>query len=103
MVKIINGKKYSTETAECVGHYDNGWDVDDDGYHSEELYRKKTGEFFLFCSGTGEPATGYARPDDMFFFGNSIIIPLSFEDAQGWAELTLSGEQYVEIFGDVAE
>lgn len=103
MVKIINGKKYSTETAECVGHCDNGWDVEDDAYFSEDLYRKKTGEFFLYCSGAGEPVTGYSGPITPFFIDNSYIVPLTLEEAQGWAELTLSGEQYVEIFGDVGE
>ena len=48
MIKIINGKKYNTDTAKMVGDYDNNQPTNDFYYFAEELYRKKTGEFFLY-------------------------------------------------------
>ena len=42
MKKIIDGKKYDTETAECVGGWDNGYYANDLYYCWEGLYRKKT-------------------------------------------------------------
>ena len=46
MKKIINGKRYDTSTAILIGsaRYSHG----DLEYLTEELYRKKTGEFFLY-------------------------------------------------------
>ena len=46
MKKIINGKVYDTQKAECVGKWNNGLAGFD--WCEEELYRKRTGEFFLF-------------------------------------------------------
>ena len=43
---IINGKLYNTETATYVGGYSNGLSINDFNYYDEELYRKRTGEYF---------------------------------------------------------
>ena len=52
MKKIINGKKYDTNTATKVADYWNGYGASDFNYVSEELYLKNTGEYFLlFGSG----------------------------------------------------
>lgn len=55
MKKIINRKKYDTETAKAVGSWDNG--NPGINYVEETLYRKKTGEYFLH--GEGGPNTRY--------------------------------------------
>lgn len=50
MKKIINGKKYDTETAKevaCKAWYYYG----DLNFVIEKLYKKKTGEFFLYAAG----------------------------------------------------
>ena len=46
MKKIINGKKYDTDTAEQIGYDNNGLLCSDLSYIEETLYKKKTGEFF---------------------------------------------------------
>ena len=48
MKKIINGKKYDTETATSVGEYSSNYACSDYKYYDETLYKKKTGEFFLY-------------------------------------------------------
>ena len=101
MVKIINGKKYNTDTAEEVGSWWNGLGWSDFHAAQETLYRKRTGEFFLH--GEGGAATQYAEPcGDMWGAGEKII-PLSVEKAKEWAEKNLSVEKYEEIFGTVSE
>lgn len=55
MKKILGGKKYDTETARVVGTYGNG--SSGFGACSETLYRKRTGEFFLY--GEGGPMSKY--------------------------------------------
>lgn len=101
MKKIINGKRYDTETAKEVGHdsYSNPSDFD---YWDETLYRKTTGEFFLY--GEGGAKTRYAKTvGQNWWSGGSMIIPLTIEKAKEWAEAHLDGDEYEEIFGEVDE
>lgn len=102
MKKMINGKKYDTSTAERTGSWSNGMSSSDFGYCCEELYRKKTGEFFLH--GEGGPRSRYARLCGNNEWGcGEAIIPLTYEAARKWAEEHLSAEQYDAIFGEVEE
>lgn len=102
MKKIINGKIYDTSTAEHVGGWNNNCSTSDFGYCSEDLYRKRTGEFFLH--GEGGPASKYAVScGNNDWGGGEQIIPLSYEAAQKWAEEHLDTDQYESIFGEVAE
>lgn len=102
MKKIINGKKYDTDTAERIGYWENIPDVRDFSQYSEDLYRKKTGEFFLH--GEGGPMTKYARSRGQNeWSGGEEIIPLSYESARKWAEEKLDADDYEKVFGEVAE
>ena len=102
MVKIINGKKYSTETAEQVGFYRNRYGRNDFNWLEETLYKKRTGEFFLF--GEGGPASIYCTwIDSHNRTSGDKIIPMTFEEARRWAEEHLEAEEYEEIFGEVEE
>lgn len=102
MKKIINNKAYDTETAKELGSWDNGRYGNDFGAVSETLYRKKTGEFFLY--GEGGPMTKYAVAEGSNSWrGGSRIMPLSFQEAREWAEEHLNGEEYEAIFGEVVE
>lgn len=102
MKKIINGKVYDTETAEKVGEWDNGRLSDRLYGCCEDLYRKRTGEFFL-C-GEGGPGSKYAvSTGNSNWSSGSKIIPLTYEAAQSWAEEHLDCEDYEAIFGAVSE
>lgn len=68
MNKIIKGKRYNTDTAEMVAKRKN-----------ESLYRKRTGEFFLYLPG-------------------KEIKPLTQEKAEKWVKENCSGEFYEHIF-----
>lgn len=57
MKKIINGRKYDTDTACCVGTIYKGRNKRDYCYYEESLFQKKTGEFFLY--GEGGPSSKY--------------------------------------------
>ena len=101
MKKIINNKKYDTETAKCVGAYQYGH-VGDGQYFSEKLYLKKTGEFFLYGEGGG--LSRYANEVGMNeWSGGEEIMPMSRDDAMEWAEKYLDGDEFEEIFGEVEE
>lgn len=101
MKKIISGKRYDTETAQLMASDSHG------GYGdfyrwSEELYRKNTGEYFLY--GEGGPASKYAKTvGQNEWSGGEKIMPLSLSAAQKWAEEHLDGDKYEEIFGEIDE
>lgn len=101
MKKIVKGKAYNTETAERVGSWDNGYCTNDFNYCSEDLYRKRTGEFFLH--GEGHAMSIYASHKGNSSGCGEQIIPLTYQEAQEWAEKHLTGDEYEEIFGDVSE
>lgn len=97
MKKIINGKKYDTETAEEIHCFENEANPEGVYYIYEQLYRKKTSEFFLRMKGFL----------DMDQCGegefSEIIKPLSDDETKKWCEKHLSGDEYEKLFGEVDE
>jgi hypothetical protein len=99
MKKIIQGRKYDTETATRLGG-----DAGGDGFARwiEEIFRKRNGEFFLY--GEGGPMTRYAEAcDGGNWRGGEAITPLTPEAARQWAEEHLDADKYGAIFGDPGE
>lgn len=97
MKKIINGKLYDTDKARYLGgdSYSNSRDFH---HWTEELYVKRTGEYFLY--GEGGPMTKYAESTGQnTWSGGEKIIPLTLQNAMKWAEEHLRAEDYEEIFG----
>lgn len=100
-MKIIkNGKVYDTSTARLVAAHAQGYGRDS-GKYTEQLYRKRTGEYFL--SGEGGPGSKYAEQFGGGWISGSRIIPLSYEQARQWAEEHLDADEYEAEFGAVAE
>lgn len=100
MKKIINGRKYDTSTAEEVAESSHSYKSEYD-YYEETLYRKRTGEYFLYGYGHGD--SKYAKQVCGDFGPGSDIIPLSYEQARAWAERELSVDEYESAFGEVTE
>lgn len=102
MKKIINGKVYDTETARKMAFWSNNLSYRDFGWVEETLYRKKTGEYFLF--GEGGPMSRFAEScGDNSWGSGSKIIPMSYAKATNWAEEHLTGDEFEEIFGAVVD
>ena len=87
MKKVIRGKVYDTTTAKKLGMRWIGTEFSRSGW--EELYRKKTGEFF----------TLYHRYSDNY----EVIEPITYEKAQCWVEEHLDGDDYISLFGEPEE
>ena len=101
MRKIINGKLYDTGTAKQVGRHCSPLSVTDFYYFEETLFKKRTGEFFLF--GGGNAASKYAERCGTGWTGGTGFVPLTEEEARDWAETYLDADDYIAIFGEVQE
>lgn len=102
MKQIINGKMYNTDTATKVGSWSNGCSTSDFSYCYEALYRKKTGEYFLY--GDGGPMSRYSRSSGQnCWSGDTRIIPMTENEARQWAEDNLNADEYIEAFGEPEE
>ena len=91
MNKVIRGKRYNTETAKLVGTWEANEPENSDFWEKEELYQKRSGEFFLI--GQGGAQTQYAR----FSMGGESkpgieLRPIEPEEASDWAEEHLTAE-----------
>ncbi len=101
MKKIINGKKYDTQSARLIEIYAYG-NRGDFHWYSEALYQKKTKEFFLHCEGGPCSKYGETISNNQVGWGDCIK-PIDEIRAKEWLEVYGSVEQYEELFGDVEE
>lgn len=100
MNKIINGKRYDTNTATLVyeagnGYYNdcNAWGVD--------LYRKRTGEYFLHFWGGSYQEFLLAESSNTYN-SDGVIKPITVDDAREWLEKNADADTYESEFGPVA-
>ena len=97
MKRVIDGKLYDTDTAEMIDS--DGYDNDDDfNACYEELYKTKSGRFFLM-------GTGYRRPYCVVNPGGGCsygrkIVAIEQEEAQRWMEDHSSAATYAQVFGE---
>lgn len=101
MRKIINGKIYDTEKAECLGSYDNGNCRNHFSFYEAELYKTKKGNYFIYENGgPNSKCSIYVGGN---YMGGSNIYSVSKEEASQWAEKHLEIDDYIRIFGDIEE
>ena len=85
MKKVIGGKIYDTNTATLI---DSDWCRIGIEFNQEELYRKRTGEYFL--RGEGGASTRWRK--------GSGIFPLTDAKALEWAEEYMDADDIIELF-----
>ncbi|MEJ8785021.1 hypothetical protein [Peptoniphilus sp. HCN-40583] len=96
MKRIIKDKVYDTSTAGYIGEYSR-METDSKYWFKEELYRKRTGEYFIY--GVGLSASTYDEVIDASSQGSEKITPISFENAKLWGKMHLDAEVYEREFG----
>lgn len=94
--KVIGGKRYNTATAKYITNHSYEVVSADVNNFYEELYQKKTGEFFL--AGIGGALSKYGQTlSGGIRQGGEGIIPLSLQEAQDWVE-KYANEFYEDLF-----
>ena len=99
MKKIINGKRYDTETATEIGSWDNGLSNSDFDNCSETLYKTKLGNYFLHGEG-GAMSSYSVNVGNNGRGGSSEIIPMSKQEALEWCEIRGLADEIEEEFAD---
>ena len=101
MKKVVKGVLCDTDTAKLLGEY-QFLSRRDFHFFREELYRTKSGKYFLY--GEGGPASPYAQTvGTNEWSGGAKIQLLPPEAARQWAEENLSGDDYIAAFGEPEE
>lgn len=101
MKKIIDGKRYDTETATKIGTANYGYGGDFAAY-CESLYMTKLGNYFL--AGSGGPMSKYSEPAPGGGFGGGFkIIPMTRQEALEWAQNEIAFDKIEKHFGDMLE
>ena len=96
MKKVIKGKKYDTNTAKLIESFSHKYRNDFE-YFKEQLYQKKTGEFFI--DGEGGAASKYAEDGETGGrHGGYRIVPLTENEAKAWVEKYSDSELYEELW-----
>jgi hypothetical protein len=101
MRRIIDGKRYDTETAEDVASWHNHYYPNDFHYCTETLYRTKKGGWFL--AGEGGPLSKYARSCGDGRRGGKGLFPITEEEARQWLEERDGVDVLEKYFGHLVE
>ncbi len=101
MKRIIDGKKYDTETADCIAFWSNHYFPNDFHYCEEGLYRTKKGSWFI--AGEGGALSKYARPVGNGSSGGDGLEPISAAVARQWLEEKDFTDELEEHFADDLE
>jgi hypothetical protein len=101
MQRIVQGRRYNTETATHIGGAAGGFPGDFERY-DEDLYRTPNGRYFL--AGKGGPKTRWRQPVDGGGWSDGEgIIPLSQHEALLWAEEHLNSNDVATEFAEIVE
>jgi hypothetical protein len=85
MIKIINGKRYNTDTATLIGEEWNGCARNDFNFLLEKLYRTKSGQYFLFGESGANGKYSRSCGTNSYCGGEEITL-MSDIQAQKWLE-----------------
>lgn len=93
----IGTEQFNTETAQKIGNYEYG--AGENAY-KEVLYHKKTGGYFLHCTGGPESRYGewVAGSQSRERQAGERIDPLSNSEADAWAKAHLDEHTYAKTF-----
>ncbi len=98
MKKVIDGRVYDTDKAQLLGEVQHG-DYGNFESWGQALYKSKSGLYFMNCWGGPLSQYGYSCPGGNIS-GDDFIHPVNIEQAKNWSEKNMTGDEYIEAFGD---
>lgn len=101
MKRIIDGKRYNTETATEITSREHGY-YNDFHHYSETLYRTRKGAFFLHGEGGPLSKYGCSLSGSMRGSGSDLIV-LTEHEARDWLEQHGCTHALETLYGDSIE
>lgn len=98
MKKIICNKVYDTDTAQLIKQADHDNITSSEGSCKQSLYRKRTGDYFLYVSGARTDTFHNLHLNDAKHDRERHIYPLTYEQARSWAEEEMTADEWLAIF-----
>lgn len=99
MKRLITNKKYDIHDAKLVAEYNNGLESSNAESCIEELYLKKSGDYFLY--GRGGALTQWSGTGGT---SGEKIKSLTAKEAQAWIDLHSHDKyEYADLFGEAEE
>lgn len=98
MKKIINNRVFDTDTAQLIKCADHDNITSNEGSCKQNLYRKRTGDYFLCVSGARADSFHNLRLTDAKHDRERHIYLLTFEQARAWCEAEMTAEEWLENF-----
>jgi hypothetical protein len=102
MKAIINGLRYDTDKATCVGTAGYSGSRTDFQWWEAGLYRTPRAHRF-FVAGRGGPMTMFSHRVQNGSQGGDKLIPMGLEEAREWAERHLTTEEVEAAFSDAIQ
>lgn len=99
MEKMVHNRRYNTDTSYLLGSWTND-SQEESSYFVEELYQKRSGEYFLY--GKGGSKSRFAQQVRSQWLSGEKIVPLTWDEAKAWAENHLSPEDFEKHFGEIS-
>lgn len=101
MIKIIDGKRYNTETAEKLCQLASTNDSGSFDWHETYLYRTRLGRFFV--AGHGNARSMWAETVSQNTWGSgSGLRAISEDEALGYLE-EVGATEYIEKYFDISD
>lgn len=103
MKKIIGNKVFDTDTAQLIKRADHDNITSGEGKCKQSLYRKRTGDYFLYVSGARTDTFHNLHLDAQTHDRERHIYPLTYEQAKLWAEKEMTADEWLEVFEPVED
>jgi hypothetical protein len=103
MKRIIRNKVYDTDTATLIKQADHPNITSGEGSCKQSLFRKKTGDYFLFVSGARTDTFHNLVLENNVHDRERHIYPLTYEQARSWAEDEMTADEWLAIFEPVED
>lgn len=86
MIRIIDGKRYNTDTANFVICWNNGLSALDHNSIDESLYQTSKGSWFIWGEGGANSKYSEVLEGNSIYCAGNRIVPLTPDAAQSWLE-----------------
>lgn len=103
MKKVIRNKVYDTDTATLIKQADHPNITNGEGPCKQSLYRKRTGDYFLYVSGATTDTFHNLRIATQTHDREHHIYLLTYDQARAWCEAEMTADEWLKHFSPIED